>query len=61
MRHVGLKHSMQWQDTLSAAEQTQIIGQYCQHSELNEHGQMEWWRLADVLQYALMNSLLHSR
>ena len=52
---------MQWQDTLSAAEQTQIIGQYCQHSELNEHGQMEWWRLADVLQYALMNSLLHSR
>jgi hypothetical protein len=28
------------------------------HSELNEVGEMEWWRLADILQYWLMNCLL---
>jgi len=25
---------------------------------LNEVGEMEWWRLADILQYSLMNCLL---
>jgi len=49
------------QDALSPSEQTKILGQYCQHSELNEYGHMQWWRLADILQYALMNCLLHSR
>jgi hypothetical protein len=31
---------------------------YISHSELNEVGEMEWWRLADILQYSLMNCLL---
>ena len=58
---MSLKRLTPWQDALSPSEQTQILGQYCQHSELNEYGHMQWWRLADILQYALMNCLLHSR
>ena len=32
---------------------------YTSHSELNEVGEMEWWRLADILQYSVMNCLLN--
>jgi hypothetical protein len=32
---------------------------YTSHSELNEVGEMERWRLADILQYSLMNCLLN--
>lgn len=48
------------QEALSPSEQTEIIRQYCLHSQLNELGEMEWWRLADILQYSLMNCLLLS-
>ena len=48
------------QEALSPSEQTEIISQYCLHSQLDEYGQMEWWRLADILQYSLMNCLLRS-
>jgi hypothetical protein len=32
---------------------------YTSHSGLNEVGEMEWWRLADILQYSVMNCLLN--
>ena len=38
--------------------QAAIVRMYCQHSDLTENGEMQWWRLADLLQYSLLNSFL---
>jgi len=45
------------QKGLNAGEQHMLLQQYCRHSALNDDGEMEWWRLADVLQYSFMNYL----
>jgi hypothetical protein len=39
-------------------ERAAILRMYCTHSDLNDFGEMEWWRLADLLQYSLINSFI---
>ena len=47
-----------WQRALTGEEEAEILRQYAAHSSLSDEGLMECWRLADVIQYSLMNSLI---